>query len=334
MSAQTPAIELMKLISGFQVSQAISVAAALGIADILKDRSLPSDEIAATTGCHPRSLYRLLHMLASAGVFEELPDQHFRLSPVGDCLRSDSPHARSAWARYVGRPYVWQSWGEMLQSVRTGKSAFSQLHGENLWEWRGKRPAETEIFDAAMSELSRAAGHAVAAGYDFSKFSTIVDVGGGQGALLAAILARHNNARGILFDLPHVVAGAPRVLQAAGVADRCEIVGGDIFAAAPQGADAYLIKSVLMDEEDDQVVTILEKCRSAAAPSAKVIVIEHLLTRPNAPDINYSDATMMVMTGGRERTREEFVQLFGAAGLRIEEVAATSSPFTLVVGSV
>ena len=131
MSAQTPAIELMKLISGFQVSQAISVAAALGIADILKDRSLPCDEIAATTGCHPRSLYRLLHMLASAGVFEELPDQHFRLSPVGDCLRSDSPHARSAWARYVGRPYVWQSWGEMLQSVRTGKSAFSQLHGEN-----------------------------------------------------------------------------------------------------------------------------------------------------------------------------------------------------------
>lgn len=334
MSAPNPAIELMKLLSGFQVSQAISVFAALGIADILKDGSLPSDELAAATACHPRSLYRLLHMLASAGVVEELPERQFKLTPIGACLRSDSPTSRSAWARYVGRPYVWQSWGDLLHSVRTGESSFGHLHAENLWEWRGNRPDETKIFDAAMSELSRAAGVAVASAYDFSKFKTIVDVGGGQGALLAAILAKHPATTGILFDLPHVVAGAPRVLQAAGVADRCETVGGDVFKAVPKGADAYLIKSVLMDEDDDQAVAILDKCRSAAAGSGKVIIIEHLLTPPNAPDVNYSDSTMMVMTGGRERTGDEFAKLFAAAGLRHEETRSTASPFTLVVGAV
>jgi len=334
MSPPNPAIELMKLLSGFQVSQAISVFAALGIADILKDGSLSSDEIAAAAGCHPRSLYRLLHMLASAGVLEEIPGRQFKLSPTGACLRSDSPTSRSAWARYVGRPYVWQSWGDLMHSVKTGESSFGHLHSENLWEWRGKRQDETAIFDAAMSELSRAAGMAVASAYDFSKFRRIVDVGGGQGALLAAVLAKHPATTGILFDLPHVVAGAPRVLQTAGVADRCETVGGDVFKAVPEGADAYLIKSVLMDEDDDQVVAILDKCRSAAARPGKVIVIEHLLTPPNAPDVNYSDATMMVMTGGRERTGDEFAKLFAAAGLRLEETRPTASPFTLVVGTV
>jgi hypothetical protein len=333
MSTQTPVIELMKLVSGFQVSQAISVAATLGIADIIKDASLPSDEIAAASRCHPRSLYRLMHMLASAGVVEELPGRCFKLTAVGTCLRSDSPHARVAWARYIGRPYVWQSWGDMLHSVRTGESSFGHLHQENLWAWRSKQPAETAIFDAAMSELSRTAGDAVALAYDFSKFATIADVGGGQGALLAAILAKHTGVKGILFDLPHVVVGAPRVLEAAGVADRCRVIGGDVFNEAPAGANAYLIKSVLMDEDDDQAVTILDKCRAAAGPAGKVIAIEHLLTQPNAPEVNYSDATMMIMTGGRERTREEFAQLFAAAGLGLEETCQTASPFTLMIGT-
>jgi|SRR5438105_1937032 len=333
MSAQNPVIDLMRLISGFQVSQAISVIAELGIADVLKNDALHIDAIAHATQCHPRSLYRLLHMLASAGVLEELPEQRFKLTLLGECLRSDSSSKRSAWARLAGRPYVWQSWGGMMHSVKTGESSFSHLHGANLWEWRSKKRGETEIFDAAMSELSGAAGKAIASSYDFSAFNVIVDVGGGQGALLAAVLTQHKNAKGILFDLPHVVVKAQDVLRAAGVADRCEVLGGNVFKAVPEGGDAYLIKSVLMDEDNDQAIAILRACRSAVRQSGKVVVVEHLLTPPNGPEINYSDMTMMIMTGGRERTREEFSELFSVAGFQLEQVVVTKSPFTLMVGA-
>jgi hypothetical protein len=272
-------------------------------------------------------------MLASVGVLEELAGQHFKLTPLGECLRSDSPSKRSAWARYVGRPYVWQSWGAMMHSVKTGESSFGHLHGANLWEWRSKKQDETEIFDAAMSELSGAAGRVIASAYDFSVFNVVVDVGGGQGALLAAVLGQHESVRGILFDLPHVVVNAQDVLRDAGVTDRCEIVGGDVFKAVPEGGDAYLIKSVLMDEEDDQAIDILMACRVAMGQSGKVVVVEHLLTPPNKPEIIFGDMTMMIMTGGRERTREEFSELFSAAGFHLEQVVATKSPFTLLVGA-
>lgn len=333
MSTQDPGIDLMRLISGFQVSQAISVIAELGIADVLKNDALPIDAIAQATDSHPRSLYRLLHMLASVGVVEELAGQHFKLTPLGECLRSDSSSKRAAWARYAGRPYVWQSWGAMMHSVKTGEASFGHLHGANLWEWRSKQRDETEIFDAAMSELSGAAGRAIASGYDFSAFDVIVDVGGGQGALLAAVLAEHRGTKGILFDLPHVVVKAQDVLRAAGVTDRCEIVSGDAFKAVPEGGDAYLIKSVLMDEDDDEAIAILAACRSAMKRSGKVVIVEHLLAPPNEHEAVFGDMTMMIMTGGRERTREELSQLFSAAGFRLEQVVATQSPFTLLVGA-
>jgi predicted O-methyltransferase YrrM len=221
----------------------------------------------------------------------------------------------------------------MMHSVKTGESAFGHLHGANVWEWRSKQRDETEIFDAAMSELSGAAGRAIASGYDFSVFNVIVDVGSGQGALLAAVLAHHKNAKGILFDLPHVVVKAQEVLRAAGVTDRCEIVGGDVFKAVPEGGDAYLIKSVLMDEDDDQAIAILKVCRSAMRPSGKVIVVEQLLTPPNGPEIGSGDMTMMIMTGGRERSREEFSELLSAAGFHLEQVVVTKSPFMLMIGA-
>ena len=333
MSAHDPVTDLMRLVSGFQASQAISVFAELGIADVLENSAQHVDTIARVKECHPRSLYRLLHMLASLGLTEELTGQHFKLTPLGQCLRSDSPTKRSAWARYLGRPYVWQSWGAMMHTVRTGETSFGHLHATNVWQWRSERREETEIFDAATSELSGAAGNAIASGYDFSVFDIIVDVGGGQGALLAAVLAQYKGTKGILFDLPHVVAKAQDVLHAAGVVDRCEIVGGDVFKAIPEGGDAYLIKSVLMDEDDDGVISILSACRSAMRKSGKMVVIERLLTPPNGPDIGFSDMAMMIMTGGRERTREEFAELFSAAGFRLEQVVATKSPYTLMVGA-
>ncbi|MFZ0850291.1 MAG: methyltransferase [Hyphomicrobiaceae bacterium] len=198
------------------------MAASLRLADLLKDGPRTSEDLAQATGTHARSLYRLLRALAAARVFEEHPDRRFALAPMGEYLRSDLANSRRAWAELIGRPYVRQSWSALEDTVRTGETAFRRLYGTGIWDWRSEKPEERAIFDAAMTGLSRMAAHAVADAYDFSDSTCVVDVGGGQGALLAEILSRHAQLKGILFDLPSVVAGARPVLEEAGVADRCQ----------------------------------------------------------------------------------------------------------------
>jgi O-methyltransferase domain/Dimerisation domain len=226
MDEQSAALELTKLINGFQVSQVIHVAAMLRVPDLLKDRPVHSAEIAAATGTHPRSMYRLLHALASVGVLEERVDEQFSLTALGECLRSDSPHSRAAWARNIGRPYAWEAWGDMLQCVLSGEDAFRRTRGKRVWEWRADQPEETAFFDAAMTELSHGIADAITDAVDFSRFRCIVDIGGGQGEFLAGVLAKNPGSRGILYDLPHVVSGAPSVMAAHGVTERCDIMDG------------------------------------------------------------------------------------------------------------
>ena len=329
-----PAAQLMRLINGFQVSQAIHVAASLGIADMLESAPRSSDELAASTKSDPDALFRLLRALASVGVLTELPDKRFELTPVGDCLRATAPVSRKAWACYVGRPYVWQSWGALTQTVQSGRAAFDLLHGTDVWRWRSQQPQENAIFDAAMTGLSRAVTRSVVAAYDFSAFEQVVDVGGGQGALLAAILAANQDVRGVLFDLPHVVAAASPVLAAAGVAARCQIVGGDVFEGLPEGGDLYIVKSVLMDEPDHQVIAILDACKRAMRQSGKLMVIERLVAPPNeGRESKFGDLTMMVMTGGRERSAVDFNSLFDAAGFRLEQQVDTPAGTSLLIGT-
>jgi hypothetical protein len=232
----------------------------------------------------------------------------------------------------IGRPYIWQSWGELRHSVTTGEPAFEHLHGGRQWEWRAERPEEARIAGAAQSELSRGVFDAIADAFDFSRFQCIVDVGGGQGQLLGGILARHPGSKGILYDLPEIVTGAPSVLRAHGVANRCEAVGGDMFNSVPQGGDAYLLKSVLLDHEDAKISTILRACRCAMGASGRLIVIERI-TEPNHRQDNFVDMTMLVITGGRERTLPEFMTLFAHAGFELEQSVITRSPFTMLVGA-
>src|SRR5271169_612747 len=332
MDAQQASLELMRLINGYQISQVIHVAASFGIADLLKDGPRPSAEIAEATGTHARSMHRLLRALASAGVVEEQPDSRFSLTDIGECLQSDSPHSRVAWARQIGRSYAWQAWGELRHSVTTGEPAFEHLHGVRLWEWRAERPEETRIAGAAQSEVSRGFFEAIADAFDFSRFPWIVDVGGGQGQLLGGILARHPGSKGILYDLPEIVTGAPAVLRAHGVADRCEAVGGDMFSSVPPSGEAYVLSRVLLDHEDAKVSTILRACRSAMGASGRLIVIERI-TEPNRPQLMLVDITMLVMTGGRERTLAEFTTLFAEAGFELEQTVVTRSPFTMLVAA-
>jgi hypothetical protein len=321
-----PAAALARLLAGHQVSQAIHVAATLGIADLLRDGGRTSDELAEATGAHRDALYRLLRALASVGVVHEEEGRRFSLTPLGEPLRSDVPGSLHGWAAFVGRPYFREAWSALEHSVRTGENAFKHVHGSGPWEYRATRPEESAIFDAAMASLTGRLIPSVLDAYDFGRFGTVVDVGGGNGALLAAVLGAHGDVRGILFDQPHVVAGAEELLRARGVLDRCEIVAGSFFESVPAGGDAYVLKHIVHDWEDAESIDILRVCRRAMGDAAVVLVLERELGPPNErPEAKLSDLNMLVAPGGRERTVEEYAALFDAAGLRFERAVPSAS---------
>jgi O-methyltransferase/methyltransferase family protein len=333
MTERNPSADLMRLVNGYQITQAIHVAATLGIADQLRDGPRNADELAAASGAHAGSLYRLLRALAAVGVFHEEADRHFSLTPMGSCLRSDASTPVGPWANFVGRPYYWQAWGHLLHSVRTGESAFRYIHGTDVWTYRSQHPEESAVFDRSMTAISGGIGKAIAVAYDFSPFACVVDVGGGHGDLLAAILAAHPAVRGILFDQAHVLSAAAEALRKASVANRCDIVAGSFFDGVPKNANAYVLSRVLHNWDDAAVTTILRVCRGAIEPSGKLLVVERLIAPSNeAPDAKFGDLNMMVAAGGQERTREEFAALFANAGFRLSAVVATATQYSVIEG--
>jgi hypothetical protein len=321
--AEPPTVALRRLVNGYQVTQAIHVAAALGIADLLRDGPRDSDALARDTATHAPSLHRVLRALAAIGVLHEDDDGRFELTAIGECLRSDAPEPVGGWAAFVGRSYHFHAWAALLHGVRTGESPFRSVHGTDVWDYRASHPEEGAIFDAAMTDIMRRANVHLLAAYDFGRFATVVDVGGGRGAFLRAVLDANPAMRGILFDQPHVVAGAV-------VGERCEVVGGSFFEAVPDGADAYLLKAILHDWEDDDALAILARCRAAIPGHGALLVVERDLGAPNEDaDAKLADLNMLVGPGGRERTREEFAALFAAGGFEL--VDATPSAIGLTV---
>jgi len=309
------------LVDGYQVSQALHVVATLGIADLLADVTLTSDELAAATDAHAPTLYRLLRALASVGVLLELDGRRFQLTPLGERLRSDVPDSIAGWAAYMGRASYWHAWAGLLHSVRTGENAFRHLHGTDVWTYRSTRPEESAIFDRAMTSNSRRFNAALLAAYDFGRFRTIVDVGGGNGAFIAAILAAHANLKAVLFDQPHVVLGASALLEEAGVSDRCQVVGGSFFDSIPVGAEAYVLRAVIHDWDDDESIQILKVVRHSMEPDGLVLLVERVIAPPNeGRDGKFSDLNMLVAPGGRERTSDEFAALLEASGLRLNRI--------------
>jgi hypothetical protein len=331
----SPRDTMWQMTNAYQASQAIHVAATLGIADLLEDGPRSADELAEATGTHAPALYRLLRALASVGVFTEQNDGRFALTPLAEHLRTDAPGSVRAWAVQIGQPYHWTSWAYLLHSIRTGEAAFPKLHGTNVWEYRASRPEESAIFDAAMTGISAGAAEAVVGSYDFSEVGVLVDVGGGEGALFAAILKANPSLHGILFDQPHVVAGSGALLERMGVADRCEVVSGSFFDAVPDGADAYLLKSVIHDWDDAEAIQILGKCRAAVADTGRILVVEPVIRPGNEPDpAKYMDLNMLVMLGGRERTADEFRSLLAKAGFRLADIVrAGGSTYHIIEGT-
>jgi hypothetical protein len=325
--------DLRRAIAGFQVSQAIHVATVLGIPDLLADGPCGVDRLAEAAGADPPSLHRLLRALATVGVLHEDGDRRFSLTELGGQLRRDAPDSLAGWAVLIGQPYFWQSWGALLHSVRTGENAFRHVHGTDVWEYRRARPELAAGFDAAMTALTRRVDRALLDAYDFGRFGTIVDVGGNRGALLAAILREHANARGVLFDQAHVVAGAPALLEAGGVAERVRIEAGSFFDAVPEGGDAYLLKSIVHDWEDAEAESILRVVRRAMRREATLLVLERVLAPPNdGSEGKFSDLNMLVMPGGRERTLDEFAAIFGRAGFELVREIPSAAGTSVVEG--
>jgi len=337
-----PRLQLTRLILSLWAPQSIHTAAALGIADLLANGPRRSDELAQAAGAHPGALHRLMRALVALELCTQTEDGAFALTPMGDCLRADSPDSVRSWALLMGGKYVWHGWGRLVDCVRTGQPAPKLLGEKETFEAMAADPEGAAIFYQAMVEVTRHAVEAIIKAYDFSGVHTLVDVGGGYGMLLAAILSAYPEMRGKVFDLPHCQEGATRLLAERGVAGRAEFVAGSFFDSVPAGADAYILKSVIHDWDDEQSLAIFKNCRVAMPErperkdGARLLIIE-----PTVPErvgssshdgvIVGSDLNMLVMTGGRERTEAEFRGLLEAAGLRIARVVtAPPAAFSVI----
>jgi hypothetical protein len=328
-----PQTVLLGLLPGAWVAQSISVVARLGIADLLDDRPQTCDELAARCDAHAPSLYRVMRALASLGLFAEDRRGRFHLTRIGRCLRRDAPDSMRAVAIYAGSDLHWRAWGDLQHSVRTGQAAFEHQTGRPAYDFYQSDPDAAALFNATMTVYATPFASAVA-GTDLAGARTVVDVGGGHGTVLAAVLRAHPTLRGVLFDLPEVIQGAPDYLAAAGLAERCELVGGNFFEAVPSGGDVYLLTSILHNWDDERAVAILKACRRAMDGRGRLLVAEYVVSPGNGPSIGkLMDLEMLVhFGGGRERTAAEYRALFEAAGLRLERVRTTLFSVSILEG--
>jgi hypothetical protein len=325
-----PAV-MMEMITNAWAAQAITAAADLGIADALAKGPLTAQELAAAIDADADTVSRLLRALISRGVFHQRRDGRYDLTPLADTLRTDAEVSVAGFARFVGSPEHREHWSHLTDAIRTGRAVIPELRGKPVFEYLADEPELSEIFNDAMTSGSEFAIASVTAGYDFSPYATIVDVGGGHGRLLAAILEATAGARGVLFDLPQVVAGAPAVLSEHRVEDRVRIVEGSFFDTVPDGGDAYVLKNVIHDWPDDDAVRILGNVRTAAAAGKDVLLVEFVIPEHDREFLGkWADLEMLIAAAARERTAAEYERLLDRAGFRLTRVVETASPFSVV----
>ncbi len=327
---------LLQVITGFTSAQVVHVAVQLGLPDLLADGPRSLEDLAVATSTHAGSLARLVRALAALGIVAAAGDDGIELTPLGTPLRSDGPDSvRDAVLFLVGE-WAWRAWGDLLYSVRTGEPAFDRVFCMSNFQYWEHNPEAGATHDAFFRSMSRTTNAPIVAAYDFSRFGTVVEVGGSTGALLAAILQAYPGVRGILFDLPHVVAGAEPVLTEAGIVDRCAVIGGSFFDAVPAGGDAYVLKYIIHDWDDERAIAILQRCREAMATGTVLLLIEQVLPErleagPAAQRLARLDLQMLVLTpGGRERTEGEFRSLLQEASFELRAVIPTASPFRIL----
>jgi hypothetical protein len=329
--APPPAAFLTELAFGMKMSQALYVVAKLGIADLLASRAQNVSQLAAVTESSERSLYRVLRSLAAVGIFRETDPKVFELTPYADALRSDAPNSFRNGAIFLGEEWVWKVMGQMLYSVKTGNAAWAHVHGSDAFDYLADHPDHLEIFNRAMTDMSVSAAPAIVEAYDFSPFKTIVDIAGGHGYLLAQVLKANSDLRGVLFDVEPVVAGAGSVIEKEGVTGRVEIVARNFFESVPSGADAYMMKHIIHDWNDELSLEILRNIASAMSEHAKLLIVEMVVPEGNEPHFSkLMDLSMLVLPGGVERTKAEYHTLLADAGLRLDRIIPTQIPLSIL----
>jgi len=327
-----PAQQILQMLTGYWTSQAIYVAAKLGIADLVNGGPKSSPELAQATGTHAPALYRLLRMLASAGIFAEDDQGRFGMTELARCL-VDAPGSQRAAALMMGEEHF-RCWGELEYSIRTGKTAFDHIFGQPVFDYLSAHPDKAKIFDAAMVGIHGAETQAMLDAYDFAGVGTLVDVGGGNGSVLCATLKRHPALRGLLYDLPGVIERARQTIAQAGLGDRCRAIGGSFFETVPSGGDAYLMRHIIHDWTDEQSLTILRHCRSAMGPAGRLLLVESVIPPGNAPSFaKQLDVNMLVIPGGKERTEAEYQALFQSADFRLTRIVPTAMEISIIEGT-
>lgn len=328
-----PQKALLQMVSGYWVSQALYVAAKLGIADLLKDGSKCCDELARATQVNAQALYRLMRGLASLGVFAESEPGHFTLTPLAACLQSDVPGSLRGIVLMGGGEY-YQAWGNFFYSIQTGKSAFEDLYGMPLFEYYAQNPESGKMYDEAQKSGSSAARTAILKIYDFSGIRRLVDVGGGNGSLLTSILIANPTMQGVLFEQASVIAEAKDLIEVEGASKRCELVAGDFFESVPSGGDAYILRYILHNWDDEGAIAILKNCHHAMVENGKILVIEQVIPPGNEPFIGkLLDLHMLVLfPGGRERTENEYRALFEASDFQLTKIVPTKANVSVIEG--
>ena len=329
--ALPPHIRLIQMGRAHVVSRTVYAAAKLGLADQLASGPKSAAELAGAMQVHAPSLHRLMRTLASLGVLTERPEQRFALTSLGEALKTNAPGSARASVIFSGSPSSQSGWDNVVYSIQTGKPGFDKAQGVAFFDYLAHHPEDASLFSEMMVGIHSQEPDAVAAAYDFSIFSTIVDVGGATGNMLAAVLSHHARPRGILFDRPHVVTDAPALLNAKGVSDRVTIEPGDFFKSVPTGADAYILSHIIHDWDEDQCLNILGNVRRAMNAAGRLLLVEMVLPLGDTPHPGkILDMTMLVSMGGQERTEVEYGSLLSKAGFRLTQVVPTSSAASIL----
>jgi hypothetical protein len=323
---QSPEHRLRQMLPNLWLIQMIYVAAKLGIADLLCDGPLSVEVLATTTDVHAPSLYRVLRALASQGIFAEVESRRFELTPMAQLLRSDVPGSMRNVALWRGEPWRWHPISELMHSVKTGETAFNHVMGVGLFDYLGQNAEAYTVFNQEMTTMTIEQGIAVTDSYDFSQSGLIVDIGGGHGSLMEAILTTYPSTQGLIFDLPEVVEEARARLVAAGVMERCELVAGSFFESLPEGGDIYILKDIVHDWDDEHVSLILHNCHQVITNNSKLLIIERVIPPGNEAHFGKMvDIEMLTLTGGRERTEDEYQTLLRSFGFELKFIRPTST---------
>ncbi len=330
-STRTPSEQMVQMITSYWLSQMLGAVARLGIPDQIAREPKTGEQVAKAVGVSADAAHRLLRALASVGVFGLLEDGRFSLTPLGETLRANVPGSVRDFAIAETDAAHWQPWGRFLDSIKSGRPIIKGTLGMELWEWYGQHPEDARSFSSAMGNLSQMVAAELVWLVDFSNVQKVLDVGGANGVLLAAILHANPKLSGILFDLPHVIEAAKPVIESEGLIDRCELISGDFFKEVPSGAGVHVLKHIIHDWDDERAVRILSNCQRALRPNGRLLLVEMVIPADNAPGpVQFIDLNMLVLLGGRERSEAEFAALLKKAGFKPPRTIRTQSPFVVI----